>query len=61
MESWFKMAGTGWHDFGIPIPIGMVKGCPGTRVVAEVITRLVGMRKIWFLWPVTSKNLNFSL
>jgi hypothetical protein len=28
MESWFNMAGTGWHDFGIPIEISILSCYP---------------------------------
>ena len=27
-ESWFNMAGTGWHDFGIPIEISILSCYP---------------------------------
>jgi hypothetical protein len=39
MESWFNMAGTGWHDFGIPIEISILSCYPDTSVSTVTLSR----------------------
>jgi hypothetical protein len=57
-ESCGILASTTPSTIVVPVPVQLV---PASRVLAELITRLVGRRTICFLWPVTILFWPFSL